>query len=198
MIKQYFNFKNTVVQVIKQRTKNYCKQDCGIEEYIESVYMEIQSQVPLDWVCQVVTINGVEITLPDTNIVGTDIATITEVYGDTVDTSVDGKWLPMGYVLKVCDNKYKLASDELARRFDGKELSFIRPKFVDMEDLPLSVLIRLQDAIIEGVVMKVMQSIPSPSTADLAILQANRYDTAVMKLANQMPGVMYTSKGALI
>ena len=61
MIKQYFNFKNTVVQVIKQRTKNYCKQDCGIEEYIESIYMEVQLEIPLAWIYQDTVVDGADL-----------------------------------------------------------------------------------------------------------------------------------------
>ncbi len=196
MLRSYEEFLDTIEQTIIYRSKNYANTNCDVHTLSRIVYEDICNSAFFTWVKDEYYINAEEdtLTIRLDNMPGTETQDITEMYGVPTDIVDKDDYCISSYLQSVDICKYKWINTDFRDNNPNEPIYFIRPIIYAIEHLPRRLYQVIFNAIIEGVMYHIHQSIPSQVDSAIANLSYQRYYSAKQQLINKYPQVQYVDK----
>lgn len=196
MIKSYENFKDSIERLIIFRAKNFAVTDCDVGILIDIVYTDIANEINLKYEKYPYLISDdTMIILPKNDTA--KVSEITVTYKDVFDIVDEDDNTIVDEIIKTDTDQYRYVHDEYREKNKGKQIFFIRSIIPDISTLDNRMYNKLSNAMVEGIMYQIQESIPAPTDRDMINFTIQRYFKAKEALLNSLPQVSYVRKRVL-
>lgn len=191
MIKQYSDWEEQIVKMIKIRSANYVETDCDIEALIDTVYQDINNTVMLNRYKQshLVQDVGSFTILNDDGDVGdpnsmrtryTDVLDIVDEY----DVSILERLHKTNESSWTWNNYGGCTDNGVPAHFVGETIYFIRKSVTEIDRLPLEMLSKLTNPMLEGIMYYIQTALPNQVDGQVGNWSYQRYFNAKKAIMN--------------